>query len=95
MGHLFAKNLQALVPNCQIFTATSTTNKHTRIIMDSQFINEVMRFKHESERSAMYELFLNKLSLYTKDGKCKEDDAPDSLSGLSMFIRGTLRHIYL
>lgn len=94
MGHLFAKNLQKLVPSCQILTATSTTNKHTRIIMDSVFINDVMIFKHETERNAMYELFLNKLSLYTKDGKCKQDDAPDSLSGLAMFIRGVFPHLY-
>ncbi len=95
MGAMFARNLQKLTPNCQILTAVSTTNKHTRIVMDSVFINEYCYFKHESERNEMYELFLNKLALYTKDGKCKEDDAPDSLSGLVIFIRGCLPHLYV
>jgi predicted phage terminase large subunit-like protein len=94
MGAMFSRQLKTLANETQILQAASTTNKHTRILMDSVFINEYCYFKHETERNGMYELFLNKLSLYTKDGKEKQDDAPDSLSGLVMFIRAMLKHLY-
>lgn len=94
MGAMFGRNLQKEV-KAQIIGASSTTNKHTRILMDSIFIREYCLFKHESERSAMYEAFLNQLCLYTKDGKAKHDDAPDALTGLAAFIRGVLSHLYV
>lgn len=94
MGAIYGRNLQKLVPNCQILGATSTTNKHTRILMDSHFISDYFRFKDESERSAMYTNYINDLRLYTKDGKMKRDDAPDATSGLAMFLRGLFPNVY-
>lgn len=99
MGAMFGRNLQKMLNDnnvpCKVYFATSTTNKHTRILMDSIFMIENFVFKHESERTAMYELALTEQGRYTKDGKYKHDDAIDAGSGLAMFIRGVLRHLYL
>ena len=83
--------------NCQsqILLINNSTNKHTRILMEAPTIYSFFRFKHESERSAEYELFMNQLFRYTKDGEQSDhDDAPDATSGLSLFIRGYLSYLY-
>jgi len=92
MGAVFHRNLQTLVKNTQCLPATSTTNKHTRIYMDSVFINE--NFYFAENPNEMYEKALNQMATYTKDGKAKHDDAADSASGLAMFIRGIFPHIF-
>jgi PBSX family phage terminase large subunit len=92
MGGLFMRSLQPLT-KAQCLGATSTSNKHTRIYMDSVFINENFYFKENG--GAMYEQALNQMSTYTKDGKAKHDDAADCASGLAMFIRGVLPHIFV
>jgi len=94
MGAMFSRNLQNLVPQCQILQAVATANKHTRILMDSVFINEYCYVKEESEREPMYEGALNQLGIYTKDGKAKHDDSPDALQGLVQFVRTMLSNYY-
>jgi PBSX family phage terminase large subunit len=95
MGGMYARNLQKLNPQIKVLGASSITNKHTRILMDMPFIMEYFIFKHESERSPMYEDAIRKLCMYTKDGKAKHDDVPDAASGLAMFIRSMLPKYYL
>jgi PBSX family phage terminase large subunit len=94
-GAMFARNLQKVTPKTKILQAVSTSNKHTRILMDMPFIMEYFIFKHESERTPMYEDAIRKLCMYTKDGKAKHDDVPDACSGLAMFIRAMLPKYYL
>ena len=94
MGAMFGRNLQKLLEDTQILSASSTTHKHTRILNDSVSICEYFRFKHEDERDAMYHNAIVQLRLYTKDGKAKHDDMPDACSGLMMFIRSMLSHLY-
>ena len=95
MGGMYARNLQKVVTQSKILGANSTANKHTRILMDMPFIMEYFIFKHESERSPMYEEAIRQLCMYTKDGKAKHDDVPDAASGLAMFIRAMLPKYYL
>lgn len=95
MGSMFARNLQKELTQTTVYTANSTANKHTRILMDMPFIMEYFIFKHESERSPMYEAAIRQLCMYTKDGKAKHDDVPDAASGLAIFIRGCLPHLYV
>ena len=95
MGGMYTRNLQKQVSGCQILGASSTTNKHTRILMDMPFIMEYFIFKHESERTPMYEDAIRQLCMYTKDGKAKHDDVPDAASGLAMFIRSMLPKQYV
>jgi PBSX family phage terminase large subunit len=95
LGAMYARNIQKELKSTKVFTASSTTNKHTRILMDMPFIMEFFVFKHESERSPMYEDAIRQLCMYTKDGKAKHDDMPDAASGLALFIRGCLPHLYV
>lgn len=95
MGGMYARNLQKVTPQTKILPANSTANKHTRILMDMPFIMEYFIFKHESERTPMYEDAIRQLCMYTKDGKAKHDDVADASSGLAMFIRAMLPKYYL
>lgn len=93
MGAMFNRELQRMVPDVKCLPATSTTNKHTRIYMDSVFINEYFYFQEDP--TPAYEQALNQMSLYTKDGKAKHDDVADAASGLAMFIRALLKHLFM
>jgi hypothetical protein len=94
MGAMFANQLQQLVPNTGIYKAASTTNKITRIRLQSDFIMENFYFKVPSERSKMYSEFVNEVLSFKVDGKNKNDDATDCLSGLAIFTRSMLKDIF-
>jgi PBSX family phage terminase large subunit len=95
MGAMYARNLKKEVPTtCQVLTATATTNKHTRIIMDAAFIKKHCVFLQEQYQSDEYKSFMRELCGYMQDGSSKHDDAPDSLQGLVMFVRGILSKYY-
>jgi predicted phage terminase large subunit-like protein len=94
MGAMFARNIQKKLNNTQIYTAVSTTNKHTRIIMDAGFIKRHCYFLEKEYQSDQYRQFIENLCSYLKEGKSKHDDAADSMSGLVLFIRTILNHYY-
>jgi hypothetical protein len=53
----------------------------------SGFIKKYFYFKDDFDKTSEYGKFMNQLILYTKTGKgVKNDDAPDSLSGLARMI---------
>lgn len=100
MGAMFARNLTKQlkydkVLNCTVYTAVSTTNKFTRIFNDASFIITNCVFIHPYYQSETYKAFMKELTGYLSNGKSKHDDAPDSMSGLVIFIRGCLPHLYL
>lgn len=94
-GGMYARNVGKLVSNCQILPAFSGSNKHTRILMDSGFIKANCLFLHEDYQDKEYKAFMKNMSEYLKAGGAKHDDAPDSMSGLAMFIRAMLPKYYL
>lgn len=99
MGAMFARDLQKQlvaekVLSCEILTACSTTNKFTRILNDAPFIIKNFVFIHPDYQSEQYKLFYKELTNYLSNGKSKHDDAPDSVSGLSIFIRAILEDRY-
>lgn len=94
MGAMFANQLQQLVPNTGIYKAASTTNKITRIRLQSDFIMENFYFKAPDNRNKMYSEFVNEVLSFKADGKNKNDDATDCLSGLSIFVRSMLKDIF-
>lgn len=94
MGAMFGRNLSKLVGDCQVLPCVSTSNKHTRILMDAGFIKRHCWFLHEDYQDDNYKRFMQELCSYVKEGKSKHDDAPDSMSGLVIFIRGMLSHLY-
>jgi len=94
MGAMYGRNLQKET-STQVLSATSTQNKHTRILMDAAFIIKHCKFLAPEFQSDEYKKFMKELTGYLKNGKSKHDDAPDSLSGLVIFIRAILSHLYL
>lgn len=94
MGAMFGRSLQKATPECSVMFINNDTNKHTRILMEAPFIYQYFYFKDQSERSATYEAFMNQLFRYTKDGEAEHDDAADAISGLSIFVRRMLAHLY-
>lgn len=94
MGAMFGRNLQKLVSGCKVMGMSSNKNKHTRIMMESVFVGEFCRFVDSSQSSPQYRNFISHLTKYTKDGKYKKDDAPDALTGLTIFIRSMLKNVF-
>lgn len=96
MGAMFGRTLQSLVPNTQVLLINNSRNKHTRILVESAFILKHFRFVHPDYQTEPYKLFMKQLGNYMKEIKTQpKDDAPDSLAGLSLFIRNFLSHLYI
>ncbi len=95
MGAMFNRDLAKLVPNTKCVPAHSTSNKFTRIFNDASFIITNCVFIHPEYQNDEYKAFMKELTNYLSNGKSKHDDAPDSLSGLVMFIRAMLSKYYI
>lgn len=90
MGAMFMRSLRGLTKT-KILGIHNKTNKNTRIIMQSAFILNSMTFIERSDPN--YYQFIENLSSYSKEGKNKHDDAPDCISGLSMFMQGMFKNL--
>ncbi len=84
MGAMFARQLDKLT-KCRILQVHNTKNKITRIIMESAFI--LNNFVFVNNESREYYQFIQNVEAFSKEGKNKNDDAPDCTAGLSTFIR--------
>ena len=91
MGAMFSRHLQKLTKT-QILQVNNTTNKITRIIMESAFI--INSFHFLEVNSIDYHQFINNVESFSKEGKNKHDDAPDCLAGLSMFLKGLFPKLF-
>lgn len=91
MGAMFARQLQQLTTT-KILQVHNTTNKQTRVIMQSVFIMQRFTFV-QYENNPEYLLFINNLLTYSKEGKNKNDDAPDCLAGLSIFTQSMFKNL--
>lgn len=90
MGAMFSRHLQRMTKT-KILMVNNTTNKDTRIIMQSAFLqNSVKYVKRDSQDCS---LFIESVMSYSKDGKNKNDDAPDCLAGLSIFTQSMFRKL--
>lgn len=88
VGAMFGRMVQRLTKT-RILLVPNTTNKITRIIMQSAFVmNDFSFVKIDHPNHA---LFMQNMIAFTKDGKNKNDDAPDCICGLSMFMRGMFK----
>lgn len=91
MGAMFARQLQQLTTT-KILQVHNSTNKQTRVIMQSVFIMQKFTFV-QYENNPEYLLFINNLLTYSKEGKNKNDDAPDCLAGLSIFTQSMFKNL--
>lgn len=90
MGAMFGRHLQKETSS-KILQVHNTTNKQTRIIMQSAFIQNRFTFVKASHESC--ELFISNVMSYSKEGKNKNDDAPDCLAGLGLFTQSMFRNL--
>lgn len=95
VGAMYSRNLAKELKTCQVLTAVATTNKHTRILMDAGFIKKYCLFLSPEYWTDDYKKFMTELTGYLKTGSVKHDDAPDSMSGLVIFIRSMLPKYYI
>jgi predicted phage terminase large subunit-like protein len=72
----------------KITTKYTTSNKETKIIVNSPWVKEHCLFKDNSViKDKEYKKALNFLCSYTMAGKNKNDDIPDAFAQLSEFIQ--------
>lgn len=90
MGAMFARQIQKQV-RTKILQVHNTSNKETRILMNSVFIQQRINFIKVNTLES--ELFISNVQNYSKEGKNKNDDAPDCLAGLSIFAQSMFKHL--
>lgn len=95
-GAVFGKNLQEKIDPSKILMITSSTNKHTRILMQYGFITNYFYFPLDKEivPSSDMDLYLKYLCKYMKDGSFKKDDAPDATSGQALMCKSFLPELF-
>ena len=88
-GAMYGRGIRDAYRSGKTLLIPSTTNKHTRILMEAPFIMEYVYFLDESERTEEYQTWLNQVLSYDQDKKLnKVDDQIYALAGLSMMARG-------
>lgn len=83
-GEIKAKNGRT-----KIVTKYTTSNKETKIIVNSPWVKEHCLFKDKSviKHDKEYLLFLRSLCGYTMAGKNKHDDVPDAMAQLALYAQ--------
>lgn len=90
MGAMFARYLQKGVKT-KILQVANSGKKETRILMQSAWIQQRIKFYLNGSNES--ELFISNVQSYSKEGKNKNDDAPDCLAGLALFAQSMFKHI--
>ena len=88
MGAIYSRELSRQ-SKTKILQVHNTVNKMTRIIMQSAFIINTFRWVQRETPDSVQ--FLENMYSFSKEGKNKNDDAPDCASGLGMFIQSMLK----
>jgi predicted phage terminase large subunit-like protein len=92
-GGRFAKDIQDAVKNnggiTKITTKYTTSNKETKIIVESGWVKEHCLFKDDSmyAKKDDYGKMIDMLCSYTMAGKNKHDDVPDGMAMLSQYAQ--------
>lgn len=72
----------------KIVTKWTSTNKQTKIIVNSPWVKEHCLFKDDPNKE--YRLFLRMLTGYTMAGKNKHDDVPDAMAQLALYAQNLM-----
>jgi predicted phage terminase large subunit-like protein len=89
VGAMYGRGLQKLTKT-RILLVANTTNKETRILLQSaEIMRKITFIKYEENAESVQ--FLQNVISYSKEGKNKNDDAPDCLAGLSLFSSSLLK----
>ena len=78
--------------NCHITKKYTTANKLTKIIQYSSYVKEHFLFRDRSVCTGMtdYNKMMKFLTHFTIDGKNKNDDVPDGMAMLAIYVEGQL-----
>jgi predicted phage terminase large subunit-like protein len=87
MGAIFVKSLRKETKT-GILPIINNQNKETRILMNSSYVLRKFRFRAES--IGEYAQYIHQLKGYQKEGKNKNDDAPDATTGLALMVNAFL-----
>lgn len=90
MGAMFSRHLQKETKT-RVLQVNNTTNKITRIIMQSAWIMNRFTFVKKDDQQS--QLFIQNLLSFSKEGKNKNDDSPDCCAGLSIFIQSMFKNL--
>ena len=83
-GSLFFKDVKKnITSQTSLIPIFQTSNKHSRIIQKAHFIRTHFVFRSDYLPGSDYDKAMKQLFTYTKDGKAKHDDAPDSITLLA------------
>ena len=93
MGAMFSRHLQKLAKGTKVLQVHNTTNKETRILMQSAWLQNFVKYVKRDDRDA--QLFIQGVLSYSKDGKNKNDDAPDCMAGLSIFAQSMFKRAFV
>jgi predicted phage terminase large subunit-like protein len=91
VGAMFGRNLQKETKT-RILLVHNSVNKMTRIMMQSAFIQNRFIFVKTGDQNQ--ELFIQNLLSFTKEGRNKNDDAPDCCAGLSIFVQSMFKNLH-
>lgn len=92
-GTYYARDVATMLKEkgsrCNVKTKRTISNKQTRIELAADNIKKHFFFKDKSlyKQNSQYGLFMKEVTTYTRSGKNKHDDAPDSLSLMENEIR--------
>lgn len=89
MGAMFSRGLQRATKT-RVLQVSNTQNKITRIIMQSAFILNNISFVERDSKD--HHNFIENMKKFSKEGKNKNDDAPDCMAGLSTFAQSMFKH---
>lgn len=87
VGNLYSQLLQPHVTHTQLLPCHNSANKQARIFQMSGWIKDNVIFKSNSEFKSQYYNFFKDFTSYLMDGSSKNDDAPDSVWGLSVMAK--------
>ncbi len=97
-GGRIAKDIQETIKKAggitKITTKFTTSNKETKIIMNSAWVKEHCLFKDKSmyKKKEDYGKMMDMLCTYTMAGKNKHDDVPDGMAMLSEYAQSFTRN---
>lgn len=89
-GRSFARNVRTLAEKkwyCQIIDEATTSNKETRILMNSGYVREFFYFRTDYLPGSDYDKYMRQLTSYVLMGRNTHDDATDATCMLGEYVK--------
>jgi predicted phage terminase large subunit-like protein len=93
-GSMFFKQIYRNITQTQLIGVHQKQNKHSRIVQMAYFIRQNFVFRNDYAAGSNYDIAMKELYAYTKNGKAKHDDAPDSLALLCAMVQDLFPYLW-